>query len=185
MPDFQTLLIYTIPLIFAITVHEFAHGWVANQYGDATAKMLGRLTLNPIKHIDPIGTILVPAILYFTGSPFLFGWAKPVPINFNALKSPKKDMILVALAGPVSNFIMALLWLLVILFALNLQSQLLIDMAYFGIAINLILGVFNLLPLPPLDGSRVVSALLPNHLAYEYNKLEQYGTDWVNVFDGV
>ncbi|SSC07070.1 site-2 protease family protein [bacterium endosymbiont of Bathymodiolus sp. 5 South] len=175
MPDFQTLLIYTIPLIFAITVHEFAHGWVANQYGDATAKMLGRLTLNPIKHIDPIGTILVPAILYFTGSPFLFGWAKPVPINFNALKSPKKDMILVALAGPVSNFIMALLWLLVILFALNLQSQLLIDMAYFGIAINLILGVFNLLPLPPLDGSRVVSALLPNHLAYEYNKLEQYG----------
>ncbi|CAC9452410.1 FIG004556: membrane metalloprotease [uncultured Gammaproteobacteria bacterium] len=175
MPDFQTLLIYTIPLIFAITVHEFAHGWVANQCGDATAKMLGRLTLNPIKHIDPIGTILVPAILYFTGSPFLFGWAKPVPINFNALKSPKKDMILVALAGPVSNFIMALLWLLVILFALNLQSQLLIDMAYFGIAINLILGVFNLLPLPPLDGSRVVSALLPNHLAYEYNKLEQYG----------
>ncbi|SHN90567.1 site-2 protease family protein [bacterium endosymbiont of Bathymodiolus sp. 5 South] len=175
MPDFQTLLIYTIPLIFAITVHEFAHGWVANQYGDATAKMLGRLTLNPIKHIDPIGTILVPAILYFTGSPFLFGWAKPVPINFNALKSPKKDMILVALAGPVSNFIMALLWLLVILFALNLQSQLLIDMAYFGIAINLILGVFNLLPLPPLDGSRVVSALLPNHLAYEYNKLERYG----------
>jgi Zn-dependent protease len=95
--------------------------------------------------------------------------------NFNALKSPKKDMILVALAGPVSNFIMALLWLLVILFALNLQSQLLIDMAYFGIAINLILGVFNLLPLPPLDGSRVVSALLPNHLAYEYNKLERYG----------
>lgn len=175
MPDFQTLLIYTIPLIFAITVHEFAHGWVANQYGDATAKMLGRLTLNPVKHIDPIGTILVPAILYFTGSPFLFGWAKPVPINFNALKSPKKDMILVALAGPVSNFIMALLWLLVILFALNLQSQLLIDMAYFGIAINLILGVFNLLPLPPLDGSRVVSALLPNHLAYEYNKLERYG----------
>lgn len=175
MPDFQTLLIYTIPLIFAITVHEFAHGWVANQCGDATAKMLGRLTLNPIKHIDPIGTILVPAILYFTGSPFLFGWAKPVPINFNALKSPKKDMILVALAGPVSNFIMALLWLLVILFALNLQSQLLIDMAYFGIAINLILGVFNLLPLPPLDGSRVVSALLPNHLAYEYNKLERYG----------
>ncbi|CAC9640532.1 FIG004556: membrane metalloprotease [uncultured Gammaproteobacteria bacterium] len=175
MPDFQTLLIYTIPLIFAITVHEFAHGWVANQCGDATAKMLGRLTLNPVKHIDPIGTILVPAILYFTGSPFLFGWAKPVPINFNALKSPKKDMILVALAGPVSNFIMALLWLLVILFALNLQSQLLIDMAYFGIAINLILGVFNLLPLPPLDGSRVVSALLPNHLAYEYNKLERYG----------
>ncbi|CAC9989915.1 FIG004556: membrane metalloprotease [uncultured Gammaproteobacteria bacterium] len=175
MPDFQTLLIYAIPLIFAITVHEFAHGWVANQRGDSTARMLGRLTLNPIKHIDPVGTILMPAILFFTGSPFLFGWAKPVPINFNALKSPKQDMILVALAGPVSNFIMALLWLLVIVFALNLQSQLLIDMAHFGIAINLVLGVFNLLPLPPLDGSRVVSALLPNHLAYRYNKLEAYG----------
>ncbi|WP_090715487.1 MULTISPECIES: site-2 protease family protein [sulfur-oxidizing symbionts] len=175
MPDFQTLLIYAIPLIFAITVHEFAHGWVANQRGDSTARMLGRLTLNPIKHIDPVGTILMPAILFFTGSPFLFGWAKPVPINFNALKSPKQDMILVALAGPVSNFIMALLWLLVIVFTLNLQSQLLIDMAHFGIAINLVLGVFNLLPLPPLDGSRVVSALLPNHLAYRYNKLEAYG----------
>ncbi|CAC9977525.1 FIG004556: membrane metalloprotease [uncultured Gammaproteobacteria bacterium] len=175
MPDFQTLLIYAIPLIFAITVHEFAHGWVANQRGDSTARMLGRLTLNPIKHIDPVGTILMPAILFFTGSPFLFGWAKPVPINFNALKSPKQDMILVALAGPVSNFIMALLWLLVIVFARNLQSQLLEDMAHFGIAINLVLGVFNLLPLPPLDGSRVVSALLPNHLAYRYNKLEAYG----------
>ncbi len=175
MPDFQTLLIYAIPLIFAITVHEFAHGWVANQRGDSTARMLGRLTLNPIKHIDPVGTILMPAILFFTGSPFLFGWAKPVPINFNSLKSPKQDMILVALAGPVSNFIMALLWLLVIVFARNLQSQLLIDMAHFGIAINLVLGVFNLLPLPPLDGSRVVSALLPNHLAYRYNKLEAYG----------
>ncbi|CAC9630235.1 FIG004556: membrane metalloprotease [uncultured Gammaproteobacteria bacterium] len=175
MPDFQTLLIYAIPLIFAITVHEFAHGWVANQRGDSTARMLGRLTLNPIKHIDPVGTILMPAILFFTGSPFLFGWAKPVPINFNALKSPKQDMILVALAGPVSNFIMALLWLLVIVFARNLQSQLLMDMAHFGIAINLVLGVFNLLPLPPLDGSRVVSALLPNHLAYRYNKLEAYG----------
>jgi len=175
MPDFQTLLIYVIPLIFAITVHEVAHGWVANQRGDATAKMLGRLTLNPIKHIDLVGTILVPAMLYFTGSPFLFGWAKPVPINFNALKSPKQDMILVALAGPVSNFIMALLWFLVIAFTLDTPDQFLFKMAGFGITINLILGVFNLLPLPPLDGSRVVSALLPNKLAYEYNKLERYG----------
>jgi len=175
MPDFQTLLIYIIPLIFAITVHEFAHGWVANQRGDSTARLLGRLTLNPIKHIDPIGTILVPAVLFFTGSPFLFGWAKPVPINFNALKSPKQDMILIALAGPISNFVMALLWFLIILFAADMQSKLLLDMAQFGIAINLILGVFNLLPLPPLDGSRVVSALLPNNLTYRYNKLEAYG----------
>lgn len=175
MPDIQTLLIYIIPLTFAITVHEFAHGWVANQCGDATARMLGRLTLNPIKHIDPMGTILVPIVLYFTGSPFLFGWAKPVPINFNALKYPKRDMILVALAGPASNFIMALLWSFAIIIALSLESQLLIEMAKFGVVINLVLGVFNLLPLPPLDGSRIVSALLPNNLAYYYNKLETYG----------
>lgn len=175
MPDIQTLLIYIIPLTFAITVHEFAHGWVANQCGDATARMLGRLTLNPIKHIDPMGTILVPIVLYFTGSPFLFGWAKPVPINFNALKYPKRDMILVALAGPASNFIMALLWSFAIIIALSLESQLLIEMAKFGVVINLVLGVFNLLPLPPLDGSRIVSALLANNLAYYYNKLEAYG----------
>lgn len=175
MTDFQTLFIYAIPLIFAITVHEVAHGWVANQRGDATARMLGRLTLNPAKHIDPIGTIVVPVVLYFTGSPFLFGWAKPVPINFNALKSPKQDMILVALAGPMSNFIMAILWLLIIIFAVNISDQFLLKMASFGISINLVLGVFNLLPLPPLDGSRIVTSLLPNKLAYEYNKLEVYG----------
>ncbi|CAC9618438.1 FIG004556: membrane metalloprotease [uncultured Gammaproteobacteria bacterium] len=175
MPDFQTLLIYVIPLIFAITIHEVAHGWVANQRGDSTAKMLGRLTLNPVKHIDPVGTLLVPAVLFFTGSPFLFGWAKPVPINFNALKSPKKDMIAVALAGPISNFIMALFWLFILSLTLNTSNQLLFEMAKFGIAINLVLGVFNLLPLPPLDGSRVVTALLPNYLAYQYNKLEHYG----------
>lgn len=175
MPDIQTLLIYIIPLTFAITLHEFAHGWVANQCGDATARMLGRLTLNPIKHIDPMGSILVPIVLYFTGSPFLFGWAKPVPINFNALKYPKRNMILVALAGPASNFIMALLWSFAIIIALSLESQLLIEMAKFGVVINLVLGVFNLLPLPPLDGSRIVSALLPNNLAYYYNKLEVYG----------
>ncbi|CAB9541665.1 FIG004556: membrane metalloprotease [uncultured Gammaproteobacteria bacterium] len=175
MPDFQTLLIYVVPLIFAITIHEVAHGWVANQRGDSTAKMLGRLTLNPVKHIDPVGTLLVPAVLFFTGSPFLFGWAKPVPINFNALKSPKKDMIAVALAGPISNFIMALFWLFILSFTLNTSNQLLFEMAKFGIAINLVLGVFNLLPLPPLDGSRVVTALLPNYLAYQYNKLEHYG----------
>ncbi|CAC9552026.1 FIG004556: membrane metalloprotease [uncultured Gammaproteobacteria bacterium] len=175
MPDFQTLLIYVIPLIFAITIHEVAHGWVANQRGDSTARMLGRLTLNPVKHIDPVGTLLVPAVLFFTGSPFLFGWAKPVPINFNALKSPKKDMIAVALAGPISNFIMALLWLLVVALTLDIANQFLLKMAEFGIAINLVLGVFNLLPLPPLDGSRVVTALLPNYLAYQYNKLEHYG----------
>ncbi|WXU00684.1 MAG: hypothetical protein Ctma_1413 [Catillopecten margaritatus gill symbiont] len=172
--DFQAILIVAIPVIFAITVHEFAHGWVAHKCGDSTAKMLGRLTLNPIKHIDPIGTILVPAVLYMT-SGFLFGWAKPVPINYNALNSPKRDMSWVALAGPMSNFVMAGLWLSAIFLAVEFQSQFLIKMASVGISINLILGVLNLLPLPPLDGSRIVASLLPDKLAYEYNKLEAYG----------
>jgi Zn-dependent protease len=174
MPDFQTILIYAIPVIFAITVHEFSHGWVASMRGDTTAKNLGRLTLNPIKHIDPIGTIVIPTALYLS-SGFIFGWAKPVPINYNALHSPKRDMAWVALAGPLSNFIMAGLWLALILLGVEIQSKFLIDMAQVGISINLILAVLNLLPLPPLDGSRVVSSLLPNKIAYEYNKLEAYG----------
>lgn len=174
MIDIQTLLIWTIPVLFAITVHETAHGWVASKLGDHSARMMGRLTLNPIKHIDPVGTILVPAFLYFT-SGFVFGWAKPVPVNFNALRSPKQDMLWVAIAGPISNFIMAGLWLLAILVAFNINSQFLIDMAQVGIQINLILAILNLLPLPPLDGGRVVSSLLPNRLAYQYDQLEPYG----------
>ncbi|RUA05792.1 MAG: site-2 protease family protein [Gammaproteobacteria bacterium] len=174
MPDFQTILIVAIPVLFAITIHEVAHGWVANKCGDSTAKMLGRLSLNPIKHIDPIGTIVVPAVLYFS-SGFLFGWAKPVPINYNALNSPKRDMSWVALAGPLSNFAMAGLWLASIFLAKEIDSIFLVKMASVGIYINLVLGVLNLLPLPPLDGSRVVASLLPNPLAYQYNKLEAYG----------
>ncbi|QKQ23834.1 site-2 protease family protein [Candidatus Ruthia endofausta] len=174
MPDIQTLLIWTIPVLFAITVHETAHGWVASKLGDHSARMMGRLTLNPIKHIDPIGTILVPAFLYFT-SGFIFGWAKPVPVNFNALKSPKKDMLWVAIAGPVSNFIMAIAWLIIILLAVNIGSQFLINMGQVGVQINLILAVLNLLPLPPLDGGRVVSSLLPSKLSYQYDQLEPYG----------
>jgi Zn-dependent protease len=174
MPDFQTLLIWVIPVIFAITVHEAAHGWVASKLGDTTAKMLGRISLNPIKHIDPIGTIVVPAFLYFTTG-FVFGWARPVPINYNALNRPKIDMAWVALGGPMSNFMMAILWLGFLLISIDNQWRLMGEMAQIGIQINLILAVLNLLPLPPLDGSRVISALLPRSLAYYYAQLERYG----------
>ncbi|ABL02123.1 peptidase M50 [Candidatus Ruthia magnifica str. Cm (Calyptogena magnifica)] len=175
MLDIQTLLIWTIPVLFSITVHETAHGWIASKLGDHSARMMGRLTLNPIKHIDPIGTILVPAFLYLT-SGFIFGWAKPVPVNFNALRSPKKDMLWVAIAGPMSNFIMAIIWLVIILLVVNnIDSQFLIDMGQVGVQINLILAVLNLLPLPPLDGGRIVSSLLPRKLSYQYDQLEPYG----------
>jgi Zn-dependent protease len=174
MIDIQTLLIYAIPVIFAITVHETAHGWIASILGDHSAKMMGRLTLNPIKHIDLVGTIIVPAFLYFT-SGFVFGWAKPVPVNFNALRSPRRDMLWVAVAGPASNFIMALLWLGVVFIAIDTGSQFLADMAQVGIQINLLLAVLNLLPLPPLDGGRVMSSLLPPKLSYQYDQLEPYG----------
>ena len=174
MIDIQTLLIYAIPVLFAITVHEAAHGWVASLLGDHSARMMGRVTLNPIKHVDLVGTIIVPAFLYFSAG-FIFGWAKPVPVNFRALRSPKKDMLWVAIAGPMSNFIMATLWLIVVFVAINTGSQFLADMAQVGIQINLLLAVLNLLPLPPLDGGRVVSSLLPSKLAYQYDQLEPYG----------
>jgi len=174
MPDFQTLLIYIIPLLFAITLHEAAHGWVASKLGDHTARMMGRVTLDPTKHIDPIGTIAIPLVLLLSSSGFIFGWAKPVPINFSALRSGKNGMIWVALAGPGANLVMAIGWLCVMVIAKN-NIPILFHMGWFGIQINCILAVFNLLPIPPLDGSRVISALLPNRLAYQYNQLEQYG----------
>jgi len=175
MPDFQTLLIYIIPLLFAITLHEAAHGWVASKLGDHTARMMGRVTLDPTKHIDPIGTIAIPLVLLLSSSGFIFGWAKPVPINFNALRNGKNGMIWVALAGPGANIVMAICWLFVMIIAINMNITVLIEMGRVGILVNCVLAVFNLLPIPPLDGSRVISALLPNRLAYQYNQLEQYG----------
>ena len=175
MPDFQTLLIYIIPLLFAITLHEAAHGWIASKLGDHTARMMGRVTLDPTKHIDPIGTIAIPIVLLLSSSGFIFGWAKPVPINFNALRNGKNGMIWVALAGPGANIVMAVCWLFVMIIAINMNIAVLIEMGRIGILVNCVLAVFNLLHIPPLDGSRVVSALLPNRLAYQYNQLEQYG----------
>ena len=175
MTDIQTLLIWVIPVLFAITVHETAHGWVASKLGDHTARMMGRLTLNPIKHIDPVGTILVPALLYLSSAGFLFGWAKPVPINFSALRSPKRDMLWVALAGPGVNLLMAIGWLIIVAIANTLNIPFLVLMGGAGIFVNLLLAIFNLLPIPPLDGGRVISSLLPGKLSYQYDQLEPYG----------
>lgn len=174
----QKIVVWVIPVIFAITVHEVAHGWVAKQYGDKTAWMLGRLTLNPLKHIDPVGTILVPGLmLAFTG--FVFGWAKPVPVNIRNLRNPKHDMAIVALAGPAANFLMALGWALFARLGILINTpEFSIPMIYVGIAgimINLILGLLNLLPIPPLDGSRILSWILPGRLSLYYDQFEKYG----------
>lgn len=174
----QKIVVWVVPVIFAITVHEVAHGWVAKYYGDNTAWMLGRLTLNPLKHIDPVGTILVPGLmLAFTG--FVFGWAKPVPVNVRNLRNPKHDMAIVALAGPVANLLMAIGWSLFIRIALLINiTEYSVPMIYVGIAgimINLVLGLLNLLPIPPLDGSRILSWALPGRWSYYYNQFEQYG----------
>ena len=177
----QKIAVFILPVLFAITVHEVAHGWVANRLGDPTARVLGRLTLNPIKHIDLFGTILVPAILLYLGG-FVFGWAKPVPVDWKNLRRPLRDMALVAAAGPLANAAMALLWafigklsqwLMPVLPSKSLELFLL--MAQAGIVINFILLVLNLIPIPPLDGSRVVSSLLPAKPRYYYNRVEPYG----------
>lgn len=177
----QQVVVGILPMIFAITVHEVAHGWVAKQYGDNTAYQQGRLTLNPVKHIDPLGTIILPGFLLLTGSSFLFGWAKPVPVNARNLKKPITDMAIVALAGPVSNLLMALFWALVARTGATIGGSVesiagfLVYSGITGILINLSLALLNLIPIPPLDGSRVVTALLPYNLAVQYNQLERYG----------
>jgi Zn-dependent protease len=175
----QLIAVAILPLIFAITVHEVAHGWMAKQFGDPTAQRLGRLTLNPIKHIDPIGTVLVPALLLVLGG-FIFGWAKPVPVTWENLRHPKRDMAIVAAAGPAANLLMALIWALVLRFGIMLgpDSWAGIPMQYmgdFGIQINSVLMILNLIPLPPLDGGRVAVGLLPGPWAWQLARLEPFG----------
>ena len=174
----ETALLAILPVVFAIVLHEAAHGYVARVFGDQTAWMLGRVTLNPLKHIDPIGTIAVPGLLLLTGAPFLFGWAKPVPVNFGNLRNPKRDMIWVAAAGPGANFVMALLWALLAQATAASgpwASEGLFLMARIGISINLALMVLNLLPIPPLDGGRIAVGLLPDRAASALARVEPYG----------
>ena len=184
----QTVAVYIIPLIFAITLHEAAHAFVAHKYGDNTAKLLGRLSLNPMHHIDPFGTVVFPLISIVLGAMsggagFIFGWAKPVPVNFSKLKSPKKDLLWIALAGPLSNLAMALIWALLLKGTLYLDSYFGIPlslMAQAGISINISLLILNLLPILPLDGGRVLFSLLPVKQAQQYAQTERYGM-WILI----
>ncbi|ORM39083.1 peptidase M50 [Francisella endosymbiont of Ornithodoros moubata] len=173
----MSALMAAIPLVFAITIHEATHGFVAKIRGDDTAYKLSRVTLNPVSYIDPLGTILFPGLMLILsisfGFPFIFGWAKPVPIDYSKLKNPKLDMSLVAIAGPLVNLIMAFIWAIVAKYiTLHPYIQ---GMAFYGIMINVVLMILNLLPIPPLDGSRIISSLLPVNLAYRYNSIEKYG----------
>ncbi|WP_029525728.1 site-2 protease family protein [Polaromonas glacialis] len=174
----QTVTLYALPVLFAITIHEAAHGYAARHFGDNTAFLQGRITLNPLKHIDPIGTILMPLMLYFaTSGAFLFGYAKPVPVNFGALRNPKRDMVWVALAGPASNFAQAIFWalMLVVLAATGIEEPFFLKMAQAGILVNLVMWAFNLFPLPPLDGGRILVGLLPWKQAQLVSRIEPWG----------
>lgn len=180
----QTIAIAALPIIFAITLHEAAHGYAARHFGDPTAWQAGRISLNPLRHVDPVGTLLVPGIILVTsyfaaGSAMLFGWAKPVPVNFGRLRQPKKDMLWVAAAGPAANLFMAIVWAgffkLAWLMPINAYSVPLAEMSRIGININLVLMVLNLLPLPPLDGGRIAVSLLPQKLAWKFSQLERWG----------
>ena len=176
----QTLAISALPVIFAITLHEAAHGYAARHFGDPTAWQLGRISLNPLRHIDPIGTIVIPiAILLFSGGSFLFGYAKPVPVDFGRLRNPKQDMFWVAAAGPGANLFMALCWAFLLKMAWLMPSSEftlpLSEMSKIGIMVNCVLMVLNLLPLPPLDGGRIAVSLLPHNLAWKFAQLERWG----------
>ena len=174
----QKLAAYSLPIIFAITVHEAAHGYAAKYFGDMTAFHLKRISLNPLRHIDPLGTIILPALLFFLQAGFIFGWAKPVPVNFSNLRNPKKDMLWVALAGPGANLIMAIFWTIVYSnqqLVPSIGQNFISVMAVAGIQINIVLMVLNLLPLPPLDGGRVAVSLLPYPWSSKLAGLERYG----------
>ena len=174
----QRFAVWALPVLFAITLHEVAHGWVAKMLGDRTAERMGRLSLNPLHHIDPIGTLLVPGVLMILGG-FIFGWAKPVPVDFGKLRRPRRDMALVAVAGPAANLLMALVWALITRVAHVIDTPFvtvpLSLMGVAGIVINLVLMLLNLLPIPPLDGGRIAAGLLPPRLAYQFGKVEPYG----------
>jgi Zn-dependent protease len=172
----QQIAVYAIPVLLAITVHEAAHGYVARMFGDNTAYVLGRVTLNPVKHIDPLGTIVIPlGMVLLTG--FMFGWAKPVPVDWGSLRRPKRDMIWVAAAGPGANLVMAVIWALIYrtVSAAGVQESYFYLVAQAGISVNLVFMALNLLPIPPLDGGRIVSGLLPTRLSIAYSRIEPYG----------
>lgn len=174
----QTIAVYALPVIFAITLHEAAHAYAARYLGDSTAYMQGRMSLNPIKHIDPFGTIVIPILLYIvTSGAFLFGYAKPVPIEYGNLRKPKRDMAWVALAGPAANFVMAFLWMVfaIMLAVAGVEEEFFRRMAQAGVLVNLVVLAFNLFPVPPLDGGRVMTSLLPHRYAYKFAQLEPYG----------
>jgi Zn-dependent protease len=173
----QTFAVYALPILFAITLHEAAHAYAAKYFGDLTAYSQGRMSLNPVKHIDPVGTLLIPIVLFFAGSPFLFGYAKPVPVEFGNLRKPKQHMAWVALAGPAANLVMALMWmgLAIFLAAIGAREEFFMRMAQAGILTNLVIFAFNLFPIPPLDGGRIMTSLLPHKYAYKFARLEPYG----------
>ena len=174
----QTVVLYALPVLFAITVHEAAHGYAARHFGDNTAYVMGRVTLNPIKHIDPVGTILMPLMLYFaTSGAFLFGYAKPVPVRFGNLHNPKRDMIWVALAGPGANLVQAFLWgaLMLTLQGMGVTEPFFLKMCQGGVLVNVVMFVFNLFPLPPLDGGRILVGLLPHRQAELVSRIEPWG----------
>jgi Zn-dependent protease len=168
---------YALPVLLAITLHEAAHAYVAKFFGDETAYQQGRMSLNPAKHIDPIGTLLIPVVLYFLKAPFMFGYAKPVPVEVSRLRNPRRDMALVALAGPAANLLMAVLWvnLGALLPVLGVMETFFYEMAKAGVYVNLVFFALNLLPLPPLDGGRVLTSLLPPRLGHKFARIEPYG----------